>query len=199
MRTYQQPPEHILRNGEIEIAYRRFGEGSPVILLHGFPDVEGTWSSQVENLARDHLVITPRLRGYPPSSVPDDVAEFALPTVAGDVRAIIEELGTGPVVLVGHDWGGAVAQVAALMYPELVTGLVLLNAPPLSTFDSVVHGDEEQQAMSAYTLPYLAYRDGNDKNVAHATRNIRDPEWRAYVASYLLDNPIGGMLAYYNP
>jgi epoxide hydrolase 4 len=197
MTTRHEPSPHVLKNGEVEIAYRRFGHGAPLILLHGFPDLEGTWSAQVEDLARDHLVVTPRLRGYPPSSAPVDPAQYALPLVAGDVVALIEALGVGPAVLVGHDWGGALAQVVALLRPDLVAGLVMLNAPPLSRFDSVVSSDPEQQAMSAYTLPYLAYREGDDKNVDHMTRHIRDGVWRDEISTYLRANPIGGMMAYY--
>jgi pimeloyl-ACP methyl ester carboxylesterase len=197
MTTRPQPPGHALRNGDVEIAYSRFGAGAPLVLLHGFPDVEATWSAQVEDLARDHLVLTPRLRGYPPSGAPDDPAQYALTVVAGDVIALVEMLDAGPAVLVGHDWGGALAQVVALMRPDLVAGLIMLNAPPLSRFDSVVSSDPGQQAMSAYTLPYLAYREGDDKNVEWVTRHIRDEAWRAEISAYLRDTPLHGMMAYY--
>ena len=51
--------------------------------------------------------------------------------------------------------------------------------------------------MSAYTLPYLRYQSGDDKNIAFVTRNIRDPDWRATISHYLEQNPNEGMMAYY--
>lgn len=190
-------PAEVIRNGDVEIFYASYGEGPLLVLLHGFPDNEGTYAAQIEDLSRDHLVVTPRLRGFPPSSVPAAVESYALPTVAEDVAALVEHLGRGPAVVVGHDWGGALAQVFTLRFPHLVKGLVLLNAPVLSTFDAVVNSDPEQQAMSAYTLPYLRFRPGDDKNVEFVTRNIRNPGWRLAVSHYLEDNPIEGMMAYY--
>lgn len=195
-RSSPEPAESI-RNGDVDIFYASHGRGPLLILLHGFPDHEGSFAVQVEELSRDHLVVTPRLRGFPPSSVPAGVESYALPTVAEDVAAIIEHFGQGPAVVVGHDWGGALAQVVALRFPHLVKGLGLLNAPVLSTFDAVVSSDPEQQAMSAYTLPYLRYRPGDDKKVAFVTRNIRNPDWRLAISRYLDDNPIEGMMAYY--
>jgi pimeloyl-ACP methyl ester carboxylesterase len=85
----------------------------------------------------------------------------------------------------------------ALRFPHLVNGLGLLNAPILSTFDSVVNSNPQQQAMSEYTLPYLQYQPGNDKNIAFVTRNIRDTRWRRVISEYLDENPMEGMLAYY--
>jgi pimeloyl-ACP methyl ester carboxylesterase len=190
-------PATFIRNGDIDIYYARHGEGPLLVFLHGFPDNEGSFASQVEEFSRDHLVVTPRLRGFPPSSVPAGVERYALPTVAEDVAALIEHFGQGPAVVVGHDWGGALAQVVALRFPQLVRGLALLNAPVLSTFDSVVSSDPEQQAMSGYTHPYLRYRPGDDKNVAFVTRNIRNRDWRTTIARYLDGNPIDGMMAYY--
>jgi pimeloyl-ACP methyl ester carboxylesterase len=64
----------------------------------------------------------------------------------------------GPAIIVGHDWGGALAQVFALRHSSLVAGLVLLNAPLLSTFNALVNNNAEQQAMSSYMLPYLRYQ-----------------------------------------
>jgi epoxide hydrolase 4 len=168
-----------------------------MVLLHGFPDHEGTYAAQVADFARDHLVVAPRLRGFPPSSIPSDVESYALPIVAEDVAALVEHFGQGPAIVVGHDWGGALAQAVALRFPSLVTSLILLNTPILSTFNAVVTNDPEQQAMSAYTLPYLRYQSGDDKNIAFVTRNIRDPDWRATISHYLEQNSIEGMMAYY--
>jgi pimeloyl-ACP methyl ester carboxylesterase len=191
------PPAAFIRNGDIEIYYTSRGEGPLVVLLHGFPDHEGTFAAQVEDLARDHLVVTPRLRGFPPSSVAAAVESYALPAVAEDIAAVIGHFDQGPTIVVGHDWGGALAQAVALRFPNLVEGLVVLNAPVLSTFDSVVTNDPEQQAMSVYTLPYLQYREGDEKNIDVVTRNIRNTDWRATVSQYLDENPIHGMMAYY--
>ncbi|WP_280155759.1 alpha/beta hydrolase [Piscinibacter sp. XHJ-5] len=197
MPVSSRDPAAFIRNGNIDILYASYGQGPLVILLHGFPDHEGTFAAQIEDLSRDHLVVTPRLRGFPPSSVPVGVESYALPAVAEDVAAIVEHFGQGPAVIVGHDWGGALAQAVALRFPHVVKGLALLNAPVLSTFDSVVHGDRKQQAMSAYTLPYLQYQPGDDKNVELVTRNIRNSDWQATISRYLNENPIDGMMAYY--
>lgn len=195
--TASSEPTEFIRNGEIDIYYVRQGAGPLLVMLHGFPDHEGSFGAQVEELSKDHLVVTPRLRGFPPSSVPSGVESYALPTVAEDVAAIIEHFGTGPAIVVGHDWGGAVAQATALRFPHLVKGLALLNAPILSTFDAIVNSDPEQQAMSAYTMPYLQYRPADDKNVEFVTRNIRNRDWRVAIGRYLTENPVDGMMAYY--
>src|SRR3984893_4593816 len=197
MTTRLQAPVESVRNGDIEIFYSRYGEGPLMVLLHGFPDNEGTYAAQVKELARDHLVVTPRLRGFPPSSTPSEVERYALPLVADDIAALIEHLGQSPAIVVGHDWGGALAQAVALGHSSLVAGLVLLNAPLLSTFNALVNSNAEQQAMSSYTLPYLRYRQDDDKNIPFVTRNIRDPKWRATIGTYLNENSIEGMLAYY--
>jgi pimeloyl-ACP methyl ester carboxylesterase len=117
--------------------------------------------------------------------------------VAEDIAALIQYFGRDRAILAGHDFGGALAQDVALRFPSLVESLILLNTPPLSTFDSVVNNDSEQQATSAYTLAYLRYQPGDDKNVAFVTRNIRDSKWRATIESYSEINPIEGMIAYY--
>lgn len=197
MLSASRKPAAFIRNQDIDIFYDSHGEGPLLILLHGFPDHEGTFAAQVEEFSKDHFVVTPRLRGFPPSSVPKDIESYALPIIAEDIAALIEHFGQGPAVVIGHDWGGALAQAVALRYPDLVRGLALLNSPVLSTFDSVVNSDSDQQAMSAYTLPYLNFQPGDHKNVEYVTRNIRDPAWRLAISRYLEENPIEGMMAYY--
>src|SRR5258708_35826180 len=103
MTTYLQAPAESVRNDDIEIFYSRSGEGPLMALLHGFPDNEGSYAAQVEELARDHLVLTPRLRGFPPGSTPSEVERYALPLVAAVIAALVEHLCQRPGVVVWHD------------------------------------------------------------------------------------------------
>ena len=185
----------IVSNG-IEIHFNEYGQGPLLVLLHGFPDVEETFLHQANELKKHYRVVTPRLRGFPPSSVPNAVSSYALPELAGDIKNLIEEFG-GPAIIVGHDWGGAIAQLTALLYPDLVCGLVLCNSSLISRFDALVNSDEEQQTLSSYTLPYFRYQEGDEKRIPEIVEPIRDEAWRAYIADYLSSNPIEGMLSYY--
>ncbi|MER5539582.1 alpha/beta fold hydrolase [Streptomyces mirabilis] len=184
-------------NGDVRIHYQAFGAGPALLFLHGFPDTEETWSSQVEEFSRDHLVITPTLRGYPPSSVPAALDDYAVPVLVSDVAAVLDHLNVDKVTLVGHDWGGGVLQAFALTFPERVSGLAILNAPIVQHFDNLVRTSTEQQKMSEYTVAYLNYREGDDKNIDFITRTIRDPHWRRHIAEYLARSPMEGMLNYY--
>jgi pimeloyl-ACP methyl ester carboxylesterase len=184
-------------NGAVTIAYRQYGYGPLVIMLHGFPDIDETFSAQIEDLSNDHLVVTPRLRGYPPSSVPSGIENYALPAVAEDIKTLVEHFGRGKAVIMGHDWGGAVAQAFALQHPELVSGLISMNVPMIATFNAIISANREQQARSAYSLPYLRYQPGDDMDADFITRNIPDKEWRSTLAGYLKEQPIEGMLSYY--
>jgi pimeloyl-ACP methyl ester carboxylesterase len=116
--------------------------------------------------------------------------------VAEDIRALVEHLG-GKALIVGHDWGGAVAQAFALQHPEIVSGVILMNVPMIATFNGVIGANKEQPSLAVYTLPYLGYQPGDDKNVDFITRNIRDPEWRSTIANYLKEEPIESMFSYY--
>jgi haloacetate dehalogenase len=88
-------PGKFIPNGDIDIFYTSRGEGPLLVLLHGFPDHEGTFAALVEDLSRDHLVVTPRLRGFPPSSIPAGFENYALPNVAEDVAKLVAHLGQG--------------------------------------------------------------------------------------------------------
>ena len=146
-----------LTNGAVTIAYREYGNGPLVIMLHGFPDTDETFSAQIEDLSKDHLVVTPRLRGYPPSSVPSGVENYALPAVAEDIKALVEHFGRGKAVVIGHDWGGAVAQAFALQHPELVSGLVFMNVALIATFNSIISANKERQVANSKSCRRFAF------------------------------------------
>lgn len=176
--------EGFVRNGDVQVHYRAYGAGPLLIFQHGFPDNAGTFAAQVAEFAKDHLVVTSTLRGYPPSSIPAGPNAYVLSVVAADTLAILNHFKTETAIFIGHDFGDAVIQAFALLHPDRVTGLVLMNSPVLGPFINLVNLDATQQKPSEYTIPYISYQEGDEKNIDFVARNIRDPEWKNAIARY---------------
>ena len=107
------PIEHttIQTNGvALHVAQAGPADGSPVILLHGFPEYWGGWAKQIPALAAaGYRVWAPDQRGYNLSSKPAGVRAYDIDALARDVVGLIDATGREKVLLVGHDWGAAVA------------------------------------------------------------------------------------------
>jgi pimeloyl-ACP methyl ester carboxylesterase len=103
------------------------GSGPLVLLLHGFPEFWYGWRSQIPALAERLRVVAPDLRGYNLSGKPR--SGYDVQTLASDVPALIRALGAERAHVVGHDWGGVVAWGAAMLHPDCVDRLAILNAP----------------------------------------------------------------------
>lgn len=108
----------------ITLAYTDEGGGTPLVFVHGFPLSRDTWSKQVEAFRSTHRVIAPDLRGLGQSEA--QPGTNTMERFADDVHALLRQLETGPVVLVGHSMGGYVALAFARRYPEMLRGLVLV-------------------------------------------------------------------------
>jgi pimeloyl-ACP methyl ester carboxylesterase len=90
------------------------GTGSPVLLLHGWPDTADLWRHQVPALVADHYrVLAPDLRGFGGSSRPAEVQAYEMPHLVGDVVGVLDHLSIPRAHLVGHDWGAAIAWMTA--------------------------------------------------------------------------------------
>ncbi|WP_433209322.1 alpha/beta fold hydrolase [Dactylosporangium sp. CS-047395] len=111
------------------------GSGSPIVLLHGFPQTHLMWRHVAPRLAAaGHTVICPDLRGYGDSDKPDGTSEYAKRVMAADVIALAEALGFERFALAGHDRGALVAIRAGLDHPDRITHLASLDVLP--TLDS---------------------------------------------------------------
>jgi pimeloyl-ACP methyl ester carboxylesterase len=101
------------------------GEGTPVLLLHGFPDSHRLWRHQIGPLAAaGHLVIAPDLRGFGESPRPDGVEHYGIATIVQeDLVPLLDE----PAYVIGHDWGAGIAWALAIMRPDLVSRLAVLS------------------------------------------------------------------------
>jgi 3-oxoadipate enol-lactonase len=114
-----------VRVNGLQVAYTDEGAGLPLLLVHGFPLNRGTWSKQVEAFKARHRVIAPDLRGLGESeSTPGPVS---MNRFAADLHALMDYLGTGPVILAGHSMGGYVALAFAHAFPKMIRGLVLVG------------------------------------------------------------------------
>ena len=101
-----------------------------VVLLHGFPEFWWSWRLQIPALvAAGYHVVAPDLRGYNLSEKPAAVEDYAAELLTEDIARLIEHHNHDRAVIIGHDWGGAVAWQLAMDYPELTERLVVLNAP----------------------------------------------------------------------
>lgn len=113
--------------GEATIHVRVGGSGPAVVLIHGFGDTGDMWTPLAVALAKDHKVIVPDLRGMGLSSQPE--GGYDKKTQAGDIRAVLDQLGVDKADIVGHDIGTMVAYAYAARYPEKTTKLVVMDAP----------------------------------------------------------------------
>ncbi len=106
------------------------GAGPLVLLLHGFPEFWYCWRHQLPALAAAGFhAVAPDLRGYNESDKPRAVRDYRLDLLVADVAGLIDHFGARRAVVVGHDWGGVLAWRLAMLHPERIERLVVLNAP----------------------------------------------------------------------
>jgi pimeloyl-ACP methyl ester carboxylesterase len=106
------------------------GEGPLVVLLHGFPESWYSWRHQLDALAGAGFhAVAPDQRGYGGTTAPDAIGKYTLLDLVGDVVGLIDALGAGKAIVVGHDWGAPVAWHTALLRPDKVAGVAGLSVP----------------------------------------------------------------------
>jgi pimeloyl-ACP methyl ester carboxylesterase len=114
--------------GGVSLHVAEAGSGPPLLLLHGWPQHWWCWRLLIEDLARDHRVLAPDLRGFGWSEAPP--GSYAKATFAADMLALLDLEGIERVRVIGHDWGGYTAFLLALAHPTRVERLVALDITP---------------------------------------------------------------------
>ncbi|MBX2891535.1 MAG: alpha/beta fold hydrolase [Saprospiraceae bacterium] len=111
----------------MELYYREFGQGSPVIILHGLFGFSDNWQTIAKGLADHHLVVTPDLRNHGRSP---HLPQHSYPEMAEDMKAFMEARWMFSAAVVGHSMGGKVAMQLALTHPDMVERLVVVDMAP---------------------------------------------------------------------
>ncbi len=125
------------------------GEGPPLVLLHGYPQTHVMWSRVAPELARDHTLVVPDLRGYGDSGKPADGeghAGHSFRAMAADVAALMRELGHERYAVVGHDRGARVTHRLALDHPDAVIRAAVLDVLPTAH----VYANVDRRLATAY-------------------------------------------------
>jgi pimeloyl-ACP methyl ester carboxylesterase len=130
MNEFEFPPEFRVRsiatNGT-SIHVRSGGSGPAIVLLHGYGETGDMWAPMATDLARDHTIVVPDLRGMGLSAKPE--GGFDKKTQGGDVAGVLDALKIERADLVTHDIGNMVGYAFAARHPDRVTRFVLIDAP----------------------------------------------------------------------
>jgi pimeloyl-ACP methyl ester carboxylesterase len=182
----------------VGIEYQVTGQGSPVVLLHGFPDSGRLWRHQVPALAgAGFQVIVPDLRGYGRSGKPEAVDAYSLPLLAGDVLAILADVGIARAHLVGHDWGAALAWTLATLAPDNVDHLAVLSVGHPATFLRTFEQRQKSWYMLLFQFPGIAERWLTEDNWANFRRWAAHPDAGAVIADLDADGSLTPGLNWY--
>lgn len=182
-------PLKTIQAGVLDVAYFECGpaDGTPVVLLHGFPYDIHAYADVAGRLAHAGLrVVVPYLRGYGATRFVDPATPRSGQQAAlgADLRELIDALGLDRPILAGYDWGGRAACVVAALWPERCRGLVTAN-PGYSIQDIAIAGEPARPKLEA-GLWYFFYfatergRRGLQANRAEIARLIWErasPEW----------------------
>jgi epoxide hydrolase 4 len=142
-----------LANGLNMRVARAGPSGAPLmVMLHGFPECWYSWRHQLRQFASSMDCVAPEMRGYGETDAPIGIANYTIDKLVDDVAGLIKALGRERAILVGHDWGGAVAWAAAMMRPDVVERLIVMNCPHPAKFRANLPFNFRQMARSWYIL-----------------------------------------------
>ena len=131
-----QAEQRQVARGDISLSLQVAGSGPLVLMVHGFPELSHSWRHQMEPIASAGFTAAALdVRGYGASSKPAGIEAYAIDELADDIAAVIDELGGGSAILIGHDWGAPQVYAAALRHPEKVRGVVGLSVPAMEQAD----------------------------------------------------------------
>ncbi len=137
--------------GASRLHYVEAGTGPLIILYHGFPSFWFSWFRQMEQLKSRYRVVAVDGLGAGRSAKPDVLDDYRIDRLASQLDRLARHLADQRrFILIGHDWGAALAFAYAQAYPGRLRALIAMSAPPYNLFLDLVASDPEQQARSAY-------------------------------------------------
>jgi len=181
----------------VKIHYASLGSGPLIVMIHGFPDYWYTWRNQMEALSDQFQCVAIDQRGYNLSDKPKGVENYDMKFLVGDVAAVIKSLGQSKAIIVGHDWGGAVAWQFALNLPQMTDRLIILNLPHPRGLAHALATDPKQQANSAYARGFQQPDAASKLTAEGLAFWVKDPEAKKKYVEAFKRSDFESMLNYY--
>lgn len=184
--------ERFAKVNGVRLRYLVGGQGSPVILLHGYAETSHMWRPLMPVLAQQHRVVVPDLRGAGGSAKP--ASGYDKKTMAVDVHELATSLGLDRVRIVGHDIGLMVAYAYAAQFPGDTERVVLMDAflPGIGDWKTVwllrdlwhfhFYGDVPLALVKGRERTYLEHF-WNDF-AANPKRSVPETDRRLYARAY---------------
>jgi len=201
---------HFITANGIRLHYVTAGNGPLMLFLHGFPEFWYSWRHQIPEFAKDYTVVALDLRGYNESDKPKGVQAYRIEELVKDVQGVIRGLGFERCILVGHDWGGAVAWSVAYDSPELLEKLIVLNLPHPAKFQQGLRTARQllrSWYIGFFQLPFLpefVIRSANYSAIDRALRGMAirketfsDRDIEAYKTAAAKPGALTAMVNYY--
>ena len=159
METFPKATQ-IATNG-IELEVFSQGQGRPVVLCHGWPELAYSWRHQIPALVQaGYHVIAPNQRGYGRSSRPRDVPEYDINHLTNDLTGLLDHFGYDDALFVGHDWGAIVVWGLAVLQPRRARGVVNLSVPYLARGDREWVGFWEERLGADFYIVHFNRQPG---------------------------------------
>ncbi len=181
----------------VKIHYASLGTGPLMIMIHGFPDFWYTWRHQMAVLSEQFQTVAIDQRGYNLSDKPKGGENYNMRQLVGDVAAVIRHLGKEQAIIVGHDWGGAVAWQFAMHQPAMTQKLIILNLPhPRGMARELAHNPKQQES-SQYARNFQQEGAHLQLTAERLSQWVKDPEAQTRYIEAFQRSDFEAMLHYY--
>jgi epoxide hydrolase 4 len=189
---------HYTNNNGVRIHYVTIGEGqTSIVMIHGFPDFWYTWRNQMIALMSKYQVAAIDLRGYNLSDKPQGGEYYLMRHLISDIQAVMLHLEKDKAIIMGHDWGGAIAWFFAMYFPTMTERLIVLDFPHPSGFVRELAQNSQQQKQSAYARDFQ--QEGAHKQLTPESLSawVHDPVARERYIEAFRRSDFEAMLQYY--
>ncbi len=166
----------------LDLAFSEYGEGSPILIVHGLFGSKRNWSSIAKQLGRTHRIITVDLRNHGDSPWSDT---HTYPAMAQDLATLIRQQAEGRAAVIGHSMGGKAAMALALTEPDLVERLFVVDIAPAPSGGTLI---DYVHLMAGLDMSDFTRRSEVETALAEA---IAEPAIRGFLAQNVVSGDDG--------
>ena len=175
--TASMPSARRIATNGIELSVHEAGTGTPVLLLHGFPELAYSWRNQIGPIAdAGFRVIAPDMRGFGKSDAPADSQTYSVQNIVADITGLLDALELEQAVWIGHDWGSMPAWYAGVYAPERVLGMASLCTPYFTPGEvDLIKAYDQLRGPNHYMATFQEPGVGEallERDVEHTFRNL---------------------------